>query len=392
MKQRYLIFLFFLVINLPAFAQWTLCNPGHGNVYTLEVCGDTLFEGTLEGIYVSTNHGATWSESAQGLANPIVRDLLTSGNKLFAATDSGVYVTTDRGLSWNPACEGLTGYQVSALCSNDYGLFAATFDGGVFFSENDGVSWNPVNNGLENPEIHAIAARGDELYAGTMGNGVYRSLDNGNSWYPINEGLASLYIKSLYTWNGRIWAGSMGGFRILEPGAMEWSDINGTLLFDVRSYAPFGDKLFIGTDGGGVFYTPDNGLNWIKCNEGFNDMTIYSMAICGPWVFAGQCCGNGLWRRPLEQCVGIESPGELRSVALYPVPFNDRFTLELPDFASSDGGKLYLYDATGRLIHSQNITGEKTVIPVANPSPGLYFLQIQTSSGNLLRKITSNSR
>lgn len=392
MKQGYLIFWFFLVINLPAFAQWTLCNPGHGNVYTMEVCGDTIFEGTLEGIYVSTDHGATWNESGEGLAYPIVRDLLTLGDKLFAATDSGIYVTTDRGLSWNPACEGLTGYQVSALCSNDYGLFAATFDGGVFVSQNEGNSWNPVNNGLENPEIHALASRGDELYAGTMGNGVYRSVDNGNSWFPINDGLASLYIKSLYTWNGRIWAGSMGGFRILEPGAMEWSDVNGTLLYDVRSYTPYGDKLFIGTDGGGVFYTPDNGLNWIKCNEGFHDMTIYSMAVCGPWVFAGQCCGNGLWRRPVEQCVGFNSPDVLGQVALYPVPFNNRFTMELPDIQSSESIRASLYDASGHLLYSRDIAEKKTVIPVANPSPGIYFLQIQTSSGNLLRMVTSYGR
>jgi hypothetical protein len=284
--------------------------------------------------------------------------------------------------------EGLTGMQVSAIAANDYGLFAATLDAGVFASVNDGLSWTPVNNGLVNPEIHSITARGNELFIGTMGDGIFRSVNNGAEWIPFNNGMTIPYITSLCTVGDKVFTGTMGGLYRLDQGAGTWISVNEGLLDDVLSYAVYNDLLFIGTNGSGVFYTPDNGLSWIKCNEGFSTKTIYSLAICGANIFAGQCCGNGLWKRPLEECVGISEISDPFHVILYPVPVGEFFYVGIPGEEFDGRGHLSIFSLDGTRVKETELAGLKTSVETGGLTPGSYIVRIRMEDKTVIRKIT----
>jgi len=100
--------------------------------------------------------------------------------------------------------------------------FAAT-GSGVLVSTNDGLSWFCCNTGITCPSVKTIAVNSQGvLFA--AGTGVFRSFDNGNSWAECSSGLMTPYITSM----------------VIDRG----------------------DRIIIGTDGGGLYTSTYNGTNW----------------------------------------------------------------------------------------------------------------------------------
>jgi hypothetical protein len=54
----------------------------------------------------------------------------------------------------------------------------------------------------------------------------------------------------------------------------------------------FGSNIFAGTDNSGVFFSTNNGTNWIQI--GLNNQTVYSLLVSGSNIFAGTL-GNGVY-------------------------------------------------------------------------------------------------
>jgi photosystem II stability/assembly factor-like uncharacterized protein len=106
----------------------------------------------------------------------------TSPSTLYAGTDNGVYKSTNSGGSWSTVDTGLSGnaLSVTALAidpTTSSTLYAGTAGGGVFRSTDSGGSWSPVNTGLSGNALSVTALTIDPttsstLYAGTAG-GVF---------------------------------------------------------------------------------------------------------------------------------------------------------------------------------------------------------------------------
>ena len=137
-----------------------------------------------------------------GLYGKPIDALVVSGTNLFAGTwyDEGIYLSTDNGASWTPVNTGLVNpywVHTDILCMAVSGtnLFAGTWDGGVFLSTNNGTSWAAVDlgpGGWAN-NVRTLAVSGTNLFAGTQGGGVYLSTNNGTSWTAVNTGLTSRF-------------------------------------------------------------------------------------------------------------------------------------------------------------------------------------------------------
>ena len=114
---------------------------------------------------------------------------------LYAGTFQGVFKSTNSGATWAAANTGLTNVDVRALAmdpTTTATLYAGAYDGGVFKSTDSGGSWVAVNNGLY-PYVRALAidpATPATLYVGTY-YGVFKSTDSGGYWAPI-AGLTNL--------------------------------------------------------------------------------------------------------------------------------------------------------------------------------------------------------
>jgi len=95
-------------------------------VYALGVEGTTLFAGTGEGVFLSTDNGTSWT--AAGLSNAIVSALAIWGTNIFAGTiytgvsNGGIFLSTDNGTSWTAVDTGLTNTNISSLAISETDL------------------------------------------------------------------------------------------------------------------------------------------------------------------------------------------------------------------------------------------------------------------------------
>ena len=157
-------------------------------VMALAVNGSNIFAGTYQGgVFISTNNGTNWTAVNNGLKNTgvsAVSALVVDGSNLFAgigydasvSTGDGVFLSTDNGASWTQVNSGLTNTNVNSLAVSGTNLFAGT-SGGVFLSENNGINWSEVSTGLTYTGVNSLAISGSNLFAGTWGGGVGTSND-----------------------------------------------------------------------------------------------------------------------------------------------------------------------------------------------------------------------
>jgi photosystem II stability/assembly factor-like uncharacterized protein len=126
----------------------------------------TLYAATLTGVFKSTDGGAHWTASDTGLphasiccplvALPSVFSLTVDPRTpatVYAGTVNGVFKSTDGGARWAFSMTGVefAGDHVSAVAIDPQApatLYAATFGAGVLRSTDGGQRWAPFNAGL----------------------------------------------------------------------------------------------------------------------------------------------------------------------------------------------------------------------------------------------------
>lgn len=108
---------------------------GIAAIATVPRSPNTLYCGTTQGLYKSTDAGAGWSRQGSMTAvRAVVVDTLYT-DIVYAGTGSGVYITTDAGATWSPFSDSLTNTSVLtlALRPGPNGLVFAGTDGGGLF-------------------------------------------------------------------------------------------------------------------------------------------------------------------------------------------------------------------------------------------------------------------
>lgn len=160
------------------------------------------------GIWKSTNTGATWTPLSSTINNASFRYVQkivvhpTTGH-VFAATRAGLFRSTDAGTSWSKVLGAGTGAGNDAVCDLELtannvliagiGMFStdgiyrsATGAAGTWTKLNTAASGFPTT-GIQRIEIACAPSNANVVYAVTQGagngaGGVYRSLDQGNTW------------------------------------------------------------------------------------------------------------------------------------------------------------------------------------------------------------------
>lgn len=264
------------VLLMPALvsAQWMTGGPYGGSILAITEMNGKVFAGTMEnGVFMSTDEGATWSEANHGIERRNVQTLVNKDGDLYAGTtDNGVYFSSDNGATWTNRSNGLGEVYINSLFASAAGIYASTGEE-VYFTSNKGVTWTKASAGI--PFTYAVyswAQVGNTVYAGTYANGLYQSTDGGGTWTLVSgfPSGTSAYVYSMVSNGNDIWAGSFGGIRHSSDGGVTWSVTNnGMPSGEWASTIEYKNGVLLaGTHNGGIFRSTDNGNNWTAVNTG----------------------------------------------------------------------------------------------------------------------------
>src|SRR2546423_336064 len=297
--------------------------PIASEIRSMIAFGAYVFAGTQgDGIYRSSDHGNTWAKTDVNnllLTDALVLAFCVKDNNLFAGAINGIYKSTDGGATFQrtlngfPPNIGVTAYSLATSGGNVAAAVNVSFSpssglAGIFYSSDDGSTWHQASLPIIPTAITAVASDGSLLaYAAVFGQsssvkGLYKSTDAGVTW--TQRQALNVDIERLAATGNNVLAGDLfGAYYSLDFGeSWAFSDPPGNCPFGcgIFTYTLRGSSVFAG-DEVGMFHSTDGGASWVPINEGFPQCPIPDVeASCADsnYLFAGTF-GDGVWRKLL---------------------------------------------------------------------------------------------
>lgn len=401
----------------PAAAQW-LPVDGVPAARIVEVFaqGDTIVAGADSLVYVSTDAGANWQESAKVVANArLIQSLLVRNGRLYAGTaGKGVFISDNLGASWQAYNQGLVGglfdtqLDVSDLVVRGDSIYAGTFGAGVYVRGLVGATtWHHFGEEFEPNQasnVNQLALGGTRLLAAAGGNGSVLFREPGDPEWTIswlnNVGLSPGREARSAIWTGNGWVvGTVTGmFRSVlgqEPwtpsgpglGALQHSAfaVRGSHLF--AAFAAISNNVLVSV----IEHSGDDGAN-LDVLEVLPGVFVFKMATVGNDLYAGR--QDGLWRRSTAT-VSVPEGGArhaLRFALAGAQPARDvvRFRFALPEPGAA---AIEVFDLAGRRVavpvHETLSAGaHEASWNARNLAPGVYEARLLAGGrGDVVRVI-----
>lgn len=182
----------------PASANWQSTNLSTLVWTIFQHPNGQLFAGTIDGMFRSNDGGEQWTEFSTGLGSTSVLSIsANSRGQIFAGTSqNGVFISTNNGATWSPL--GLAGATVSTLYvdSNDR-IYAGTQGIGLFRTVGTTNTWAQVTSFSPTIVYVLVANSLGHIFAGVNEAGVLRSTDGGETWQNLSSELDSKTVFAL---------------------------------------------------------------------------------------------------------------------------------------------------------------------------------------------------
>ncbi|MBT8189796.1 MAG: hypothetical protein KJO29_05165 [Bacteroidia bacterium] len=308
--------------------SWTtntdfLSNLGVSDIVFHPTHPDTMYMATGDrdhndtstfGILKSTDGGNTWTTTnfQPSINNPfylIHRILIdpSDGDIMIASTTSGVYRTTDGWSTFTQvlANDCLRHMEFKPGDSNIiYGTTSGNYCGGLnsvatyFRSTDNGVTWSQITlPNTSDPQrigIGVTAANPSVLYLFAAYNdsnhtndflALYKSTDSGATVSEVSVNTTPVMgSQQWYDWSftvsptdENLLFGGGVGLRKSTDGGVNWSNSGTGVHVDHHFAQYFGNKLYVGSDGG-IWYSSDDGGNWTDLNDGLAITQYYRIS------------------------------------------------------------------------------------------------------------------
>ena len=309
-------------------------HPGGRSVGSLAIDPrqpTAIYAGSGVGVFKTSDGGATWSNTRNGLGNPVVLDVVLDPTRIrtvYVATDEGVFKSTDGADSWTRRFSRHDVVQLAVHPSNPRVLYAGAMSA-IFKTRDGGATWRRVLNFRHGHWALALAIDPhvpSTVYAGT-GIGVFKTSDGGRHWRATNRGLPkpsgrdrvegfvrSIAIDPRHTTT--VYVGTERGFFRSRNGGESWTAPAGhaapaagyswALAIHPRSphilYLGSYNGVFKSTNGGKTWRDQSNGLRyetarpWIEAVaiDPSHPRTVYAGGTGGVFKSVD---GGGVWRR-----------------------------------------------------------------------------------------------
>lgn len=274
--------------------------------FTLTQSGDVLVA-VAEGVYRLDKPSSTWRPT--GLVDREVQALMTASNGTLYAGGDGVWTSTDNGATWLDSGDGLSGpgTYIHDFAEADGTILVAT-DWGLYARGPGETRWagNPGFSG----STRAVCVDDEGSILVGVGQWVIRSIDNGESWSEILT--LNSFVTSIATApeglvlvgsadNGvPIWNWRQGKAHLSTDGGASFTRIDldtgesSLRVNEVRSVAIVADSvLLVGGhrgdaadgEGGGVWFSEDLGASWQQnFYTGIDVLSIAELGDGEQWV------------------------------------------------------------------------------------------------------------
>lgn len=275
-------------------ATWQLLSTPPGAVFTSIVAMGTTLYGGAQGVLRSVDNGDTWTSVGMELMN--VQSLEVRGTSLIAGTMlHGAYISDDGGATWQPVNDGIKSTApVSALTADGKDLYAVVQNTNTLYKGVGGTAWSALPTPVTTASITTLAVINSTLLAGTGLGGIFNSDVNGASW-QMSTGLpGQMWTNSFLRSGSTILAGTYGismpaqtfsGVYISNDIGLTWTPSD--LLSATYCLAQHNGALYAGTERDGVFMSTDGGAHWTRTSENLpNNSSIYALASNGSTLFA----------------------------------------------------------------------------------------------------------
>jgi photosystem II stability/assembly factor-like uncharacterized protein len=309
--------------------------------------GAYVFAGTEgDGIYRSSDHGDTWAKTDINnmlLAQTLVLTFCAKDNELFAGATNGIYKSTDGGATFQrilngfPTNIGVFAWSLTASGGNVVAAVTVLFSpsealDAIFYSPDNGSTWHQATLPITPTAVTAVASDGSSLaYAGVFGQsssvkGLYKSTDAGVTW--SQRPALNVDIERLAAKGSNVLAGDLFAAYYSTDFGENWnfSSPPGNCPFGCGIFTyTFRDNSIFGGDEVGMFLSMDSGASWIPVNEGFPVCPIPDIeASCADniYLFSGTG-GEGVWRKllgPTPTPTPTPSPTPTGTVSPTPMP------------------------------------------------------------------------
>ena len=272
-----------------------------GEVYATGSGGDSA-------CYTSTDNGASWATtySKYNRAHALVRD---NAGRIFGSALAMVIRSTDDGANWSESSNGIHGLSVNDFAKVGGAIVMST-DRGMFRSTDDGITWEYSNTGFPPGSSSVFSTTGGVLF-GSSGWKVYKSTDAGLSWTLSGSFSGPTMYEAVLTGrqgaSGTVFLGMSSPIfpgtptgptisaRILRStnGGISWSEVS-------ADSATYSNRIVdMASDGSGTIYaarwngdmvvSTDNGNSWSVRAE-FHFMSCLTVDGAGN-VYAGKFDG-----------------------------------------------------------------------------------------------------
>jgi hypothetical protein len=145
------------------------------------------------------------------------------------------------------------------------------------------------------------------------------------------------------------------------------------------------------TSNGGTLTASPSGLTyqWLDCGNGNTpisgaNMETFTATSSGSYaviVSNGTCTDTST----CETVVGLPDCGFCSGISVYPNPFADKISLQLPNL--KDGLEMQLFDAQGRLVRRMTVESQVTEISLSELASGVYLMRLMGEGRQVVLRV-----
>lgn len=263
-------------------------HPGNSGFY---LAGLSVDRSPFAGVWFSEDAGRTWkqAEGVAGISVEAVSYWAKDPAKVVAATRDGVWASEDSGRRWRrisaPWNHELRGVTAVAMDPVDSQVIYAGTTHLPWKTLDGGKTWNSIHDGmLDDSDVFSISidpAKPSAVLASAC-SGIYRSETGGGGWTKF-QGIPSTHrrthvIRQHPNKPGVIYAGTTLGLLKSVNGGVSFRQLNKLHILSMAFDPQRPDRLYLATEGDGLWKSEDGGESVAQINEGFVSRRVMGLS------------------------------------------------------------------------------------------------------------------